>query len=183
MHIAVPGVVRYAYEGHEVVLDTIAAPGSKNQTPRPLTRFRTLFESKEGFRFKIYPENGDVFEKGLKFFGLMKDVEIGQPEFDAQFIMRGTDDQRIKQFFSDPTLQQLLEPMPPFSVLQVLDNDPNFFKKRLPKGVDILTWSFRGVADNLEMLRSMRALFHYTLARMIELDIAAATPPDVEITD
>ena len=181
MHIAVPGTVQYAHQGWNIMLDTFAMPAQENKTPQTMTRLRTLITSTDDFRFKIYREIDSMFMSTLKFLKLMKDVEIGDPAFDAQFIMRGTDDDKIRQFFSDAAFKEQFAAMPANAVLEIRDNDPNFFKKKLPRGVDILQWSSRSIVNDGEVLRTMASLFHRTLARLVDLGSAEAGSPDVPL--
>ena len=162
-HVAVPGTVHYRFQEWEVVLDTLTVIGPNNLGPYTATRLRTPFKNKDGFRFKVYREIDSLFMASLKFLRLMKDVEIGDPDFDAQFILRGNNDEKIRRLFSNATLQQHLEALPADCVLEIADDDPNIFKQQLPRGVDYLSWRARGVITDLSVLRSMSALFHQTL--------------------
>ena len=178
MHIAVPGTVVFAIEGREVLLDTIVMPGSNNTSHRTTTRFRALVHNSAGFRFKIYRELDTAFGGALKFMRLLKDVEIGHPEFDKQFIMRGTDEDKVKRFFSDPDYQALLELLPSHAVLHILDDDTNIFKRKLPKEVDILTLSLHGGSYDIEALRAMKNLFEGTLRRLAGLQEIGPYQPE-----
>ncbi len=119
----------------------------------------------------------------LKFLHLIKDIEIGDPDFDAQFIIRGSDEYKIGRLFSDKHMQTMLNPMPENSVFQILDQDPNIFKRNLPHGVDILQWSYRGVCDDPQLLRAMCELFHYTLSQLVVLDSASSMGPKETLKD
>ncbi len=183
MQIAAPGTVQYTYKGFQVLLDTIVSQGAQNQPVRLTTRLRTLISNPGGFRFKIYRELDSLFATALKFVKLLKDVEIGDPEFDAQFIMRGTDEELVKRFFSDKTMQAHLASMPQNALLEIRDKDANIFKKKLPGDVDILVWSSRPLLEDLDALRSTRELFNYVLQQLIAMDAVQELPPDVFIAD
>ena len=183
MHIAAPGTVHYEFKGHEVLVDTLVSPGNNNQTPQLTTRFRTLINNEDGFRFKVYREIDSLFASTLKFLRLLKDVEIGDPAFDAQFIMRGNDDEKVKHFFSNPTMQEKLGGMEDDCWLEIRDKDSNLFKRSPPKGVDILTWVKRGLVSEVDGLRSTSELFHFTIELLIEMDIVSSHVPEARITD
>ena len=70
---------------------------------------RAPYVNPEGFRFTIY-RKGILSELG-KLFG-MQDIEIGDPEFDEAFIIKGTDEARVQNLFADAKLRELIRAQP-----------------------------------------------------------------------
>lgn len=178
-----PGAIVYHFKYWKVKLDTHVPPPTNNQVPRPVTRMRALFISKDDFNFKIYREIENLFSSTLKFFRLLKDVEIGDPEFDNLFIMRGTDEQKISRLFSDKNMQALMMAAPENGILQIIDDDPNIFKRKLPEGVDILSWWQRGLVEDKAELKSILDLFLYVLTQLVTLDVAEERSSDAKLPD
>ena len=59
----------------------------------PATRLRAPYINPEGFRFTIYRKN--LFSDLGKFLG-MQDIEVGDPEFDEAFIIKGNDESKVQ---------------------------------------------------------------------------------------
>ncbi len=177
------GAITYQFKHWKIKLDTHVPPPTGNQVPRPATRMRTVFINRSGFNFKIYREIDNLFSSTLKFLRLLKDVELGDPEFDSMFIMRGTDEQEIKRLFLDKNMQSLMKAAPANGVLQIMDDDPNIFKRKLPGGVDILSWWTRGLVVEKSELKALLDLFLYTLTRLIELGVVEENSADAVLPD
>ena len=62
------------------------------------TRIRAPYLNPEGFRFTIYRES--LFSGLGKLFG-MQDIEVGDPEFDRAFIVKGNDESRVIHLLAD----------------------------------------------------------------------------------
>ncbi len=52
----------------------------------------------EGFRFTIYRKG--IFSDLGKLLG-MQDIEVGDPEFDEAFIIKGTDEYKVRDLFAN----------------------------------------------------------------------------------
>jgi len=61
------------------------------------------FENRDGLEFKIIPESG--VDKIKKVFGRLKEIEVGHSDFDDQFLIRGNDDNKIENLFSNPNIR------------------------------------------------------------------------------
>ena len=64
----------------------------------PATRLRAPYINPEGFRFTIYRKG--FFSDLGKLLG-MQDIEVGEPDFDEAFIIKGNDEDRVRVLFSD----------------------------------------------------------------------------------
>lgn len=166
--------VEVAHGEWTVTLDTYTA--STGSVTVVYTRMRAPYVNPEGFRFTIYRRG--VFSDIGKFFG-MQDVEVGDPAFDRDFIIRGTDEARLRSLFSSPALRELLEKQPQIH-LSVKD-DEGWFGARFPDGVDMLTFTVGGVIEDTERLKALFELFATTLDELCRIGAAYARDPEVVI--
>jgi hypothetical protein len=95
------------------------------------TRMRAPCVNKDGFRFKLYREG--FFSDIGKVFGL-QDAEIGNPEFDSAFVVKGNNETQLQALFRNAEIRRrlLADPRP---ALQVKD-DEAWFGPKFPAGVD-----------------------------------------------
>lgn len=70
------------------------------------TRMRAPFVNPGGFRFTIYRKG--TFSNFAKWLG-MQDIEVGYPSFDDAFIIKGNDEAKVREFFSNARLRELIE--------------------------------------------------------------------------
>ena len=73
------------------------------------TRMRAPYVNKDGFRFTIYRKS--IFSGLGKLLG-MQDVEVGFPEFDEAFVIKGNDEGKLRALFANPRIRQLIEMQP-----------------------------------------------------------------------
>lgn len=157
-----------------VTLDTYAV--STGKVMIVYTRMRAPYVNPEGFRFTIY-RRGVLSDIG-KFFG-MQDVEVGDPAFDHDFIVKGTDEGRLRSLFSSVALRELVKRQPEIH-LSVKD-DEGWFGTRFPDGVDMLTFAVPGVIKDIERLKAAFDLFAMTLDELCRIGAAYARDPEVAI--
>ncbi|MBT3508639.1 MAG: hypothetical protein HN472_03735 [Nitrospina sp.] len=56
--------------------------------------------------FKVLPESsGDKIKKA---FGRLKEIEVGRSDFDDMFLIRGSDEKKIKNLFSKPHVRDFM---------------------------------------------------------------------------
>jgi hypothetical protein len=70
---------------------------------------RAPYVNKDGFRFTIYRKG--FFSDLGKMLG-MQDMEIGEPEFDDAFIIKGNDEFKLRKMLGDRKIRQLIEQRP-----------------------------------------------------------------------
>ena len=64
------------------------------------------FKNHDVFMFKVLPESsGDKIKKA---FGRLKEIEVGQSDFDDMFLIRGSDEKKIKNLFSKPHVREFM---------------------------------------------------------------------------
>lgn len=142
----------------------------------PYTRVRAPFVNPEGFRFSLHRSG---FLSGLGRFLGMQDVEVGDPEFDEAFIVRGNDESKIEELFADPELRELFAHLPRFR-LNVKDRG-DWFGPRYPPDVDELHLETRGVVKDVDQLKRCFAAFSALLHRLCEIGAAHKYDPGVRL--
>ena len=147
---------------------------SSGHSHQHYTRMRAPYVNADGFRFLVYRRG--VFTDLGKLLG-MQDVEVGFPEFDGQFVLKGNDQARLRQFFSYEKIRSLLQAQPDVR-FEVVD-DEGFFGAEFPKGVDELRLQARGVIKDVNRLKQFFELFAATLDQLCMMGSAYLNEPDV----
>ncbi len=163
----------YQHGEWTVVLDTYTVRSNNSSTT--YTRMRAPFVNKDGLYFKIYREG--VFSSVGKFFG-MQDLEVGDPYFDDQFVIKGNDIEQIRLLLSDD-LKPLIEVQPRIS-LEIRD-DEGWFGAGFPDGVDELYFTCVGVMKDTQLLHALFELFSCILERLVQIDSAYEDDPNVHL--
>ncbi|MGD0095796.1 MAG: hypothetical protein ABSB60_04835 [Terracidiphilus sp.] len=157
-----------------ITLDTYTVSNGKSSTT--YTRMRAPYENSNGFRFTVYRKS--IFSGIGKWFG-MQDIEIGDPYFDSDFILKGNNEAKLRELLGDLRLRELIADQPDihFSV----KDDEGFFNSRFPDGVDELCFQVVGVIKDVEQLKLLFELFSETLDQLCRIGAAAQTDPNVSI--
>jgi hypothetical protein len=157
-----------------VTLDTYTV--STGKTHMTFTRMRAPYVNIDGFRFAIYRRN---FFSGIgKFFG-MQDFEIGDPEFDRDFIIKSNSHVKAMALFSNETIRRLIKSQPSFR-LEVKD-DEGWFGTNFPEGADELYFQVSGVIKDVARLKNLYALFSEVLDQLCILGSAYEQDPQVRL--
>ena len=85
-------VLVYKHGEWQILLDTYTVSTGNSSTT--YTRMRAPFVNKDGLYFKIYREG--LFSSIGKFFG-MQDIQIWDPFFDEQFIIKGNSPEKVRR--------------------------------------------------------------------------------------
>ena len=157
-----------------LTLDTYAV--STGKVTIIYTRMRAPFVNPGGFRFNVYRKG--VFSGIAKFFG-MQDVEVGDPQFDADFIVQSTDESRVRELLANATIRDLISRQKDinFSV----KDDEGWFGTKFPDGVDELHFTVVGIVKDVERLKLLYELFSETLDELCRIGAAMDTPPNVKL--
>ncbi|AEY67500.1 hypothetical protein [Clostridium sp. BNL1100] len=161
-------------EDWTVTLDTYTVSTGKSSTT--YTRVRAPYVNKDGFRFKIY-RKGIFSEIGKAFGG--QDVEVGFPEFDEDFIIKGNDEQKLRTLFANGKIRQLIEFQPEIR-LEIKD-DEGWFAKSFPEGIDELYFCVVGVIKDIDRLKALFDLYAEVLDQMCLMGSAYESNPNVEL--
>ena len=140
------------------------------------TRMRAPYVNPDGFRFRVYRRG--IFSNLGKVLG-MQDVEIGHAEFDRDFIIKGTDEGKLRQLFANPRIRALIEAQKDidFSV----KDDEGWFGATFPDGVDELAFLVVGLIKDVERLKQLYELFGATLDELCRIGSAYESDPGVKV--
>jgi hypothetical protein len=109
----------------------------------------------------------------------MQDVEIGDEAFDRDFIIKGTDEGKLRALFSQPRIRELIAAQPGIH-LSVKD-DEGWFGADYPEGADVLTFLVVGVIKDVERLKLLYDLFAEVLEQLCRIGSAYETAPGVKL--
>lgn len=137
------------------------------------TRLRAPFLNPGGFRFTVYRKG--VFTELGKYLG-MQDVEVGHPDFDRDFVIKGTDETKLRQIFGNARIRELIAAQPRIH-FEVKDADSIFardlFAEKPPEDFDVLEFSVDfGKVKEKEQLRLLFDLFAETLDELCRMGTA-----------
>lgn len=165
--------LRYQSGNWEVTLDTYTTGGKHQST---YTRMRAPFVNKDSLYFVVYREG--FFSSIGKMFG-MQDVQIGDPFFDEEFVIKSNSEEKIKLLLNGPVLKQLIQEHP--DIRFEIKDDEGWFGAQFPEGVDELYFRCYGVVKSEELLLNLFELFCITLERLVRIDSAYEVDPDVAL--
>jgi hypothetical protein len=157
-----------------VTLDNYAV--STGKVTIVYTRMRAPYVNPDGFRFTIY--RGGSFSELGKWFG-MQDIEVGDEAFDREFVVKGNDESRVRQLFSNPRIRELIALQP--KIHFTVKDDEGWFGAKFPDGVDELLFVVGGVIKDVERLQRLYELFAETLDELCRMGSAYTTAPDVRL--
>jgi hypothetical protein len=140
------------------------------------TRMRAPYVNPDGFRFEIY--RGGVFSEIAKRFG-MQDVEIGDPAFDREFIIKGTSEPKLRRLFANRRLRELVSRQP--EIRLAVKDDEGWFGPRFEHNVDELSFHVPGVIKDIERLKALYELFAETLEQLCEIGSAYERAPSTKL--
>jgi hypothetical protein len=157
-----------------VTLDTFVISTGKTSTV--LTRMRAPYVNADNFRFKIYRKG--FFSNLGELLG-MQDVQVGYPDFDDAFVIKGTSEAKLVSLFANEKIRQLIQAQPSIS-LEVRD-DEGWFGTHFPEGVDELRFQVMGVIKDIERLTQLFDLFAEMLNQLCQIGSAYETDPNVNL--
>jgi hypothetical protein len=139
------------------------------------TRMRAPFLNPGGFRFTVYRKG--IFTELGKYLG-MQDVEVGHPDFDRDFVIKGTDGTKLRQIFGNARIRELIAAQPQIH-FEVKDANGIFerdlFAEKPPEDLDVLEFlvdSRHGEIKDKERLRLLFDLFAETLDELCRMGTA-----------
>jgi hypothetical protein len=157
-----------------VTLDTYTVSNGKTLTT--YTRIRAPYVNMDGFRFTIYRKS--LFSGLGKFFG-MQDIEIGDPEFDRDFIIKSNNAAKAMALFSNQKISRLIQAQP--SIHLQVKGDEGWFGTSFPQGVDELYFQVMGVIKDIERLKTLYALFAEVLNHLCHIGSAYENDPHINL--
>jgi len=157
-----------------VTLDTYTE--SHGESSVTYTRMRAPYLNPEGFRFTIYRKG--FFSDLGKLLGI-QDIEVGDPEFDEAFIIKGNDEGKVCGLFANPKIRQMILAQPKIR-LEVKDSE-GWFGPKFPEGVDELHFQVLGVIKDVERLKTLFELFAAVLDQLCRIGSAHKEEAGVEL--
>jgi len=109
----------------------------------------------------------------------MQDVEVGNFQFDEDFIIKGTDEYKLRQLFANDKIRELISVQPRIH-LEVKD-DEGFFGSDFPQGVDELYFSVVGIIKDTERLKRLFDLFAEVLNHLCQIGSAYEDDPKMDL--
>ena len=164
--------VQASHGAWTITLDTYTVSSGKHSTT--YTRLRAPYVNPEGFRFTVYWSG--FFSDVAKWFG-MQDVEVGYADFDRDFIIKGTDEMRLRQLFAEPRIRELIALQPQIH-FTVRDSE-GFWGPQFPPDTDELLFMVVGVIRDVERLKQLFELFSATLEQLCRIGSAYERAPGV----
>ena len=131
------------------------------------TRIRALYVSKDGFQFTIYPERW--LEKADKALG-MKDITIGDLMFDDAFVIKASDESKVRALLENRRTRLLIQDFPSIH-LESKKNDALSPINELLAAVDVIT--------AVERLKSLFNLVGETLDHLCRIGSATEDDPNL----
>lgn len=157
-----------------ITLDTYTVHA--NNAHITYTRMRAPYVNKDGFRFNIYRKS--IFSWIGKLFR-MQDVEIGDPQFDEEFIIQGEPEDKVRRLLNNRKIRSFIEKQK--SIHFMVKDDEGYFKKKFPEGVDELYFQVTGVIKDKERLKDLFELFSEVLDELCRIGSAYGQDPNVEL--
>jgi hypothetical protein len=157
------------HAGLEITLDTYTSSSGKSSTT--YTRLRAPYVSEDGFRFNVYTKTA-FSSIGLFAVGA-KDIVIGDPIFDRQFVITTSSETKTRQLLGEPHVRPALESEPDvhFETHSVGD----WYKPNRPGELDELYFQTRGVVKDLNRLKRLFWLFGAVLDALRQMGSASTT--------
>lgn len=150
-------VVVYKHSEWQIILDTctVTVSTGATTTATTYTRMRAPFINKDGLYFNISREG--FFSSIGKFFG-MQDIEIGDPFFDDQFVIKGNSLEKIKLLLADDRIRELCQRLPRIH-LWIKDDEGMFgTRRRISSSVGRTTQYTPTTTDSCKSVSKRRSL-------------------------
>ena len=157
-----------------ILLDTYAV--STGKVTMIFTRLRAPYINPDGFRFTVYRRG--FFSDIAKFMG-MTDIEVGHPEFDHDFIIKGTDVGKLRALFANARIRELISAQSEIH-FEVRDNHGGW-GAAYPPDVDELRFHVVGVIKDVERLKLLFELFAETLDELCRIGSAYENDPKARL--
>ncbi len=153
-----------------ITLDTYAVHTGK--TTMHFTRLRAPYVNPGNFRFTIYRRG--LFTEIAKLLG-MQDIDVGHEEFDRDFVIKGTDEGKLRELFNSPRLRKLIAAQPQIHL--AVRDDEGWWGVHFPADTDELYFTVHGIIKDVERLKSLFELFAETLDQLCRIGSAYEEAP------
>mgnify|MGYP003574911603 CR=1 FL=1 len=165
--------VQVAHGEWVITLDTYAV--STGKVTVVYTRMRAPYVNPDGFRFTIYRRG--FFSEIAKWLG-MQDVEVGHAEFDRDFVIKGTDEAKVRALFENARLRELIAAQPEIHL--AVKDDEGWGGADFPADTDALSFHVGGIIKDVERLKLLFDLFAETLDQLCRIGSAYEAAPNLK---
>jgi hypothetical protein len=166
--------VEASYGEWTITLDTFTVSTGKSVIV--FTRLRAPYVNPDQFRFTIHRRG--LFSDLGKWFG-MQDVRVGHADFDRDFIIKGTNESKLRDLFASAKLRERIAAQPQIH-LTVKDHE-GYFGPTFPPDTDELCFHVAGVIKDVERLKQLFDLFAETLDQLCQIGSAYERAPGVRL--
>ncbi|MBK7876819.1 MAG: DUF3137 domain-containing protein [Planctomycetes bacterium] len=157
-----------------LTLDTYVVPVGKVYIP--MSRMRAPFVNADGLRVRLHRES--FFSSWGRFLG-MQDISIGVADFDAAFVIRGSDERKVRAFLANERLRALM--LAEKDVQLSVEDDEGWFGKKFPENTDELRMVWSGHEKDAERIKRLFELFSEALDQLCRIGSAYERRPDVKL--
>jgi hypothetical protein len=166
--------VQATHEEWTVTLDTYTVSHGNSSTT--YTRMRAPYVNPFGLRFSIYRRG--LFSDIAKRFG-MQDIEVGDPAFDRDFIVKATDEALVRGLLANATIRDLIARQPKIHLS--IKDDEGWLGRTFPPEVDELHFLAVGVIKDVERLKLLYELFAEVLDQLCAMGLARPDAPRIDV--
>jgi len=157
-----------------VTLDSYAV--STGHAVIVFTRMRAPYVNPGGFRFTVYRRG--MFTDIAKWLG-MQDIQVGDEQFDRDFVIKANDEAKVRELFSDPRLRELIAAQPDIHL--TVKDDEGWFAPHFPEGTDELQFLAAGIIKDIDRLKRLYDLFAEALDQLCRVGSAYEKAPEVAL--
>jgi hypothetical protein len=100
----------------------------------------------------------------------MQDIQVGHPEFDADFVIKSNDEAAVRALCSSERLRALVTAQPRLQL--TIKDDEGWFGTRYPPSVDVLVFDVAGHIREVDRLKGVYEVFAETLHKLSVMGIA-----------
>jgi hypothetical protein len=140
------------------------------------TRIRVPFLKGEDLNFSI--TTATALNSFAKIFGA-HDIKVGEEEFDKQFIIKGTNENKVKLIFSNSSVRRSLSEIGDINL--VLRDHEGFLGTQLPENIYELFLKAEDVILDENKLKSFIQLFFELLDQLSGLGFAKKDNPNFKL--
>lgn len=136
------------------------------------------FKAKGAFSFDLH--NRSLAADASKIFGA-QDIEIGEDEFDREYIIKGSDENLVKRIFASKRIQELIKLQPHIKLF--IQDEPKELAEHgsVPPGIHVLAFKDKAAINSYERLTLVHDLMLATLEEMLVSDLASPQDPNFDI--
>jgi hypothetical protein len=164
-------LVEVSHDEWTITLDSYAV--STGKTTVVFTRIRAPYVNPDGFRFSV--SRAGMFTEIAKWLG-MQDIEIGIEEFDRDFVIKGTNEEKLRALFANPRIRELI--IAQKSLHFGVKHERGLFRKDESPEVDTLEFHVPGIITDIERLKLLFDLFAETLDELCRIGSAYERAPE-----